>query len=47
MMTKNTFDPEALISRVYPLSQVQQGMELCASGVGDVVKVLIDCQKAE
>lgn len=47
MMTKNTFDPDALISRIYPLSQVQQGMELCASGVGDVVKVLIDCQKTE
>ena len=43
MMQANTFDPESLISAVYPLSGVEDGMKLCASG-GDVVKVLIDCQ---
>ncbi len=47
MMSENAFDAEKLISRIYPLSEVQQGMELCASGIGDVVKVMIDCQKTE
>lgn len=47
MMEQAPIDFDALITKVLPLGQVQQGMELCASLSGDVVKVLIDCQSQE
>lgn len=44
MMAAGTVDFDALITKVLPLGEVQQGMELCTSPNGEVIKVLIDCQ---
>lgn len=45
MMSHSSIDFDLLITKVLPLGRVQEGMELCDSRAGNVVKVLIDCQK--
>lgn len=44
MMENGAVDCDALISDVLPLDRLQEGMELCLSPSGSVVKILIDCQ---
>ena len=47
MMAKAPIDFDALITKILPLGKVQEGMELCGSPSGEVVKVLVDCQTRE
>ncbi len=44
MMAASPIDFDALVTKILPLDRVQEGMELCGSPSGDVVKVLVDCQ---
>ena len=44
MMEAAPINFDELITKVLPLDQVQQGMELCGSPTGDVVKVMVDCR---
>ncbi|MGE4277902.1 MAG: zinc-binding dehydrogenase, partial [Lawsonibacter sp.] len=44
MMEAASVNFDALITTILPLDQVQQGMELCGSPSGEVVKVMISCQ---
>lgn len=45
MMSHASINFDLFITEVLPLSRVQEGMELCDSRSGNIVKVLIDCQK--
>ena len=47
MMAQAPIDFDALITKILPLGKVQEGMELCGSPTGEVVKVLVDCQTRE
>jgi len=46
LMNRRAFDCDLLISRVMPLEELQQALELCKTGT-DIVKVLIDCQSVQ
>jgi threonine dehydrogenase-like Zn-dependent dehydrogenase len=47
MMKAASVNFDVLISKVLPLDKVQQGMELCASPDGNVIKIMINCQSCK
>lgn len=46
LMKKKLFDCDLLISKVLPLEQLEEALEICRTA-SDVVKVIIDCQSVK